>query len=208
MTHSIRMTTPYFGGLMRGDGALLITLSGWGVLLLSLALLLRCALQTRLPKPAGTAWREGGLLLRRNPAIATASLAGVWRPELWVNPHYWDNLKLKQTGGWCCTMNGSTCCGAITCASWCCTSSPACISRCPGSGAGRRAMSWTASWRWMTPAAGAAGGGSIARSVAGAVEAAGASSHGWLSALSQADLALRLRVLLAPRRCDPALLSG
>lgn len=98
VTRSIRMTTPYFGGLMRGNGALLITLSGWGVLLLSLALLLRSIAQTRWPPPVTAAWREAGLLLRHNPAIATAMLVGVWRPELWVNPQYWASLSPSAQG--------------------------------------------------------------------------------------------------------------
>lgn len=207
VTRSIRMTTPYFGGLMRGNGALLITLSGWGVLLLSLALLLRSVLQTRLPKPVGAAWREAGLLLRRNPAIATASLAGVWQPELWVNPRYWENLSSSDQG---LVLHHERLhllrrdnlrklmlhyiAGLYFALPW--------IRHWPAGYELDSELAVDDACRRQLPEA------EYRVLVAGAVEtAAHFKPQVVCSALSQADLALRLQVLLAPRRGDHVLLA-
>jgi hypothetical protein len=207
VTHSIRMTTPYFGGLMRGNGALLITLSGWGVLLLSLALLLRSAWQARLPKPVDAAWNEAGLLLRRNPAIATASLAGVWRPELWVNPRYWDGLSagdrelvlhherlhlLRRDNLRKLVLHFIA--GLYYALPW--------VRRWPLDYELDSELAVDDACRRELPEA------AYRALVAGAVETATRFQPPVVcSAISQADLALRLRVLLTPRRRDSALLA-
>ena len=92
INHSIRMTTPYFMGLMAGHGALAITLAGCVVLLLSLALFFRSLRHARLPSQRGEVLRAGGIKLRTSDSVQTASLVGAIRPELWVNPAYWSAL--------------------------------------------------------------------------------------------------------------------
>jgi beta-lactamase regulating signal transducer with metallopeptidase domain len=96
ITRSIRMSTPYFHGLMSGCPALLITVFGCTVLLLSLLLVLRSALQARLSRSPVRSDLVDGVMLRRSAAVATASLVGVHRPELWVNPAYWDGLRADE----------------------------------------------------------------------------------------------------------------
>lgn len=96
ITHGIQMTTPYFHGLMGGTGAALITYSGWAVLLLSIWLSLRSILRSRLPRSLQTGWREAGLDIVTNSGVATACLVGIWKPELWVNPTYWDRLNANE----------------------------------------------------------------------------------------------------------------
>ncbi len=89
ITRQIRMTTHYFHGLMYGNLALAITISGWVVLLLSLGLLLRSVMRARLPRAAGPTSQMGQFIVRESAAVATASLVGAVHPELWVNPEYW-----------------------------------------------------------------------------------------------------------------------
>jgi hypothetical protein len=92
ITRHIRMTTHYFHGLMYGNLAQAITVSGWAVMLLSLGLLLRSMLRARLPRDPGVIAELGGFRMRESAAVATASLVGAVRPELWINPRYWTAI--------------------------------------------------------------------------------------------------------------------
>lgn len=207
-TRSIRMTTPYFGSLMHGNGALIITLSGWGVLWLSLMLLLRSVFQARLPKPVGAEWREADMVLRRTPAIATASLAGIWRPELWVNPNYWDRLDVSERK---LVLHHERLhllrrdnlrklvlhylAGLYFVLPW--------IRRWPEGYELDSELAVDDACRRELPEE------QYRALVAGAVEAAARFKPPVMSsALSQADLTVRLRILLAPRRNEFALISA
>lgn len=96
ITRQIRMTTHYFHGLMYGNLALAITISGWAVMLLSLMLLTRSIVRARLPRDAGPSYKQGHFIVRESPAVVTASLVGALHPQLWVNPEYWAAISPSE----------------------------------------------------------------------------------------------------------------
>lgn len=92
ITRQIRMTTHYFHGLMYGNLAIAITISGWAVMLLSLALLVHSIRRARLPLQPGQRTALGPFIARHSASVATASLVGAVHPELWINPEYWSAI--------------------------------------------------------------------------------------------------------------------
>ena len=153
ITRSIRMSTPYFHRLMSGSPALLITLLGWTVLLLSLVLVVRSALQARLGARPAHSDLADGVVLRRSAAVATASLLGVRKPELWVNPAYWDGLTAGRAAARAAPRAAALAAPGQPAQAGSALHCRAVLRVAVDASAGRGATSWTASLPWMTPAA-------------------------------------------------------
>ncbi|MCC7478696.1 hypothetical protein IT575_09605 [bacterium] len=104
VNYKILMTTNHFHHLMYGGWANGITGTGLMVFGLSLMLLAwgwqRGTVPEKLRDGAalGSAALGAGrsIPLRAARGIATAALVGVVRPEIWVNPAYWDTLSAAQ----------------------------------------------------------------------------------------------------------------
>ncbi|MBN2080625.1 hypothetical protein JW859_00320 [bacterium] len=90
----IQMTTPYFHRLMYGGWGAAIVTAGAITLATSLILAWLHWRRGRIPdhtrSPATI--RHGKYTLRATETIPTISLVGVWRPEIWANPVYWEQL--------------------------------------------------------------------------------------------------------------------
>ena len=99
VSQHIRMTTGYFHELMHGGWSLAIAGGGLAVLAASLALAWgdwqRGRAHQRETRRRALGERDV-LSVVESPAVATAGLVGVLRPELWVNPQYWAGLSDAQ----------------------------------------------------------------------------------------------------------------
>ncbi|MCH7472875.1 hypothetical protein IIA79_07990, partial [bacterium] len=97
LSGSFRMTTGYFHHLMYGGWAVAISGVGWFILGLSLLLALRGWRSGSLPRRGQRQiGRYDGLPVVYVDSVASASLVGVWRPEVWVNPAYWQSLSRSE----------------------------------------------------------------------------------------------------------------
>jgi hypothetical protein len=93
----IYMSTRYFHCLMHGGWGNTITGTGAAVLTLSLLLGVFGWLRGRTPRLAGGATQLiSGLTVVDNEGISTAGLIGCWRPQVWVNPTYWNSLSADE----------------------------------------------------------------------------------------------------------------
>lgn len=94
------MTTPFFHRLMYGGWSAGIAVSGWMLLGLSLIIGWAQWRRGRLPRSIRQSATPShaecldipGLHARFTEATPSLCLAGVWRPELWVNPRLWNEL--------------------------------------------------------------------------------------------------------------------
>jgi hypothetical protein len=95
----ILMTTHYFCHLMSGGWGNGITAAGLTVLGISVALVAWGWRRGTVPRRLdGTLSQMGGTVVRPASGIATAALVGVARPEVWVNPDYWQSLSQPEKG--------------------------------------------------------------------------------------------------------------
>lgn len=95
----IEMTTFYFHPLMHGGWGLAISITGGTLLATSLYLMWRNWRRGLVPRQPGRRVPQSGqckLSIHENESLPTVSLVGVWRPELWVNPDYWNGLADEQ----------------------------------------------------------------------------------------------------------------
>ncbi|HES58593.1 MAG TPA: hypothetical protein ENO21_04085 [Firmicutes bacterium] len=88
----IQMITDYFHTLMHGGWAAAIVAGGFAVLLLSLILAFIGWRRSRVPPAGELLSRAEGLAVKSSESADTASLVGVFHPEIWVNPDYWAGL--------------------------------------------------------------------------------------------------------------------
>lgn len=97
VTFQITMTTNYFHKLMYGGGATAITALGIGVMVLSLIMAAWSFLRARLPKDHdSTKETVDGVTIKHTNLIPTACVYGVLKPQVWVNPEYWQGLSTVQ----------------------------------------------------------------------------------------------------------------
>lgn len=98
-TGRIHMAAPYcyylMHYLMHGSGATAVLLAGLAVLGLSVVLARHAWWRARVPT-SGPVVRWQGWRLRLTEQVCTASLVGLSRAELWVNPAYWAGLSDRQ----------------------------------------------------------------------------------------------------------------
>ena len=98
-TGRIHMTAPYcyhlMHYLMRGSGATAILLAGLAVLGASAVFARHAWWRARIPR-SGVEAKWQGWRLRLTEQVCTASLVGLSRVELWVNPAYWASLTDRQ----------------------------------------------------------------------------------------------------------------
>ena len=101
----MQMTTNFFHELMYGGWA--ATFAIGGIMLLGLSIIISWFQwrrghvthkypATKPPAADGLPSRLNGMEVLYTQAIPTLSLVGAWRPELWVNPGYWQRLTAEE----------------------------------------------------------------------------------------------------------------
>jgi hypothetical protein len=97
VVYDIRMTTMHFHKLMHGEWSIAIGTAG--LIVLAASLLIATWSYQRGHTRTGNELQLGSvgpLPLLGVQTVSTAALVGVFRPQIWVNPQWWDQLSAKQ----------------------------------------------------------------------------------------------------------------